>query len=249
MKAKLLVLASLMTLPLVSACGMLPPNPRSSDYSTVYVDSEKDIDAAIRIANLTTIFLNVGDEYSFNYYLSWDDGRELDITQYSFVSTNENVLRVENYTATATGEGYCYVNVSGPGLKKTYKQTIYVGSVAGNYVLDGKIGTSNVSMNLAEESFELNVQAGSYHKEDIAAYSGVGTWQRDAVCFLALEFNGQKPSEILSIENALAAFGLPEDLIESIETNFYGRLNYEEGVGITCDMYFHDSLIRLVNAK
>lgn len=250
MKTRLLVLTSLLALPLISACGQLPnPAERSSDHSTVFAESDNIADAALRVANLTTLFLDVNDEYDFNYYLSFSDGRELHISDYTFVSTDQSVLTIENYVAKAVGEGFCYVNVSGPGLKKTYKQTVYVGSVAGNYVLDGKVGSSNVSMNLGSEGFTLAVQEGTYHKDDIAAYNGTGTWSREAVCFLALTFNGAAPTEVRSIENALAAFGLPNDVLSQIQTNYYGRLNYEEGVGITCDMFFHDTLIKLVNAK
>ncbi len=249
MKTKLLVLASLLALPLVTACDQLTNPTRRSDHSTVFVDSDNMADTALRIANLTTLFLDVDDEYDFNYYLSFSDGRELNIADYTFVSTDNNVLTINNYVAKAVGEGFCYVNVSGPGLKKTYKQTVYVGSVAGNYVLDGKVGSSNVSMNLNDEGFTLQVQEGVYHKEDIAAYSGSGAWSRESIFFLKLAFEGAAPTEVLSIENALASFGLPEDVIPSIQTNYFGRLNYEEGIGITCDMFFHDSLITLVNAK
>ena len=252
MKKGLFIVSALVSMTMLTGCNLNDfinnlSNQMTEATSGEYVDENPIADTAIKLANLSTIFLNVDDEFSVDYVISFEDGSELKVSDYTFSSTNTNVLVVENYVIKAVGNGFAYLNIEGPGLKRVVQQTFFVGPIAGKFTPDGSLGTSNVELDLASDgSFTLDIAEGRYHKEDIAPYTGSGTYSLEAIMFLTLNFGeGQaKPTELLPIENVVTQLGYEAPANQS---NVYALLTYEEGVGIKASVYFHNAIITLLN--
>ena len=245
MKKHLILASVLLAATALTGCDLSNFTP-SNDSTGTYVDDNPIADTAIRIANLTTIFLNEGDEYDLNYFITFEDGSELRIADYTFTSTNTKVITIdEEYVVRAVGSGFAYVNIEGPGLKRMIQQTVWVGSIEGEYVPEKKLGSSGVTLNLnADESFNLTIKEGKYHKEEIAGYTGAGTYALDGLMFLCMNFTTKPTDEVKPLENALSVLDVD---VSEIQSNVYGLLQYEEDVGLKASILFHEELITLVN--
>ncbi len=249
MKLRNLFVTALLGAGMLTGCDALmpPKDNHEGEYSDNVI-----IDQGLKIANLTTLFLQVNDEYDFSNLIYFDEDFEFDINDYTLTSTNTNVLTVENYHVRAVGEGFCYVDITGPGIKegKSYKQTIFVGKIAGQFVNETRIGTSGLDATFNNDgTFSFSVKEGTYHKDPIEAYSCSGNYSFDQLGFLYItDVLEGEPKELMTLDQILSTFvsGMP---LDGVASNVYAHASFEEGVGIKLNVYFHDQVISLIEAE
>ena len=206
-------------------------------------------DVAIKVLNAISIFPEVGDSIDFSEYVTFDEDFNHAISEYTFTSSNPEVIKVEGYAASCLKQGYAAISLEGPGINQPTELSFYVGSIAGTYVPDSKQIADKISftigeINNAEErkaNFNLTIQECAYKKSNLKAYEGSGSFLKGSP-FLALDFEGDnKPSGFKPVTDYLAYFGLDADL--NIQSNVYGILSADPVWGVSIQTFLLDSSV------
>ena len=231
-------------------------NQNSNDASSREpISSIAPEDIAIKLLNAVTIFPDLNDEIDLDEYADINPGFDYTLSDFTFTSTNNSVIKIENYHAKCIGEGYCEVKVSGPTITKEPSLSFYVGSIAGKYVAQAPLGSKFSleigEMNNAEErACEVNLtikEGAKINKTDVAPFEGKATYIKDRTPFLNLAFDGDSPSSLSSIVAYLSTFGLDGEEFD-IETNIYGLMAYDEDYGLEIKMMVNEWPVALYSA-
>lgn len=252
MKKGLVFLSALLSTLVLTGCNLGSLSKDINDIknnSTSLTDADI-VDKAIHFAKFGTLFLDVEEQYDFSEFMSFESSSGWSLSDYEITSKDASVVSVtktaESFEVKGLKDGFTYLQISGPGITGTHKQRIYVGS------FDGEFKTSqfpiDISLNLADQgkTFQLSVGEGVYHGDDIAEDYCTGTFDRDLIAVLCLNFNGSKPKEVKPLESFATQFDID---LEGVETNAYGFLTYEERIGVQAKIVFHDEVVTLTNNK
>ena len=250
-------------LPLLALCltgcdlSSLSNNRNGQDsYSREPRSSVEVEDVAIKLLNSVTIFPDLNDDVNLDDFVDIDPGVGYTLNDFTFTSSNQSVIKIENYHAKCIGEGYCEVKVAGPTITKEPCLSFFVGSIAGTYIAQAPLGSKFSleigEMNNAEErACEVNVlikDGAKINKTAIEPYSGKATYIKDRTPFLNLTFEGDKPAALSSITNYLENFGLDTTEFD-IDINVYGLMAYDEDYGLEIKMMVNDWPVALYAAE
>ena len=208
-------------------------------------------DAAIKIADQVSVFPEVGDELDLSEYISFDTGTDYKLSDFTFESTNKQVISISNYHARCLADGYTTIKVSGPGLNTPVEVSFYVGSIAGNYVPDSKALDGVINLNIVKGeqgySFALNVTPNGkqFNKRDIVAYEGGGALIKNLSPFVPMEFDGAAPSSFSPITSFLSDLGLDPSDFEDLTQDIYGFMQADPDEGVLFKMRFNEKFITL----
>ena len=213
-------------------------------------------DLAIKVANIVSVFPEVGDEVDMSEYITFNTGTNYKLGDFTFTSSNQQVIQiVDGYKASCIGQGYTAIAVSGPGLNTPVEISFYVGSIAGHYVPDSRALSGVISLDIVGSftdgyTFTLNVTSNGrqYNKRDIVNYDGSGTLIKNLSPFVPMQFNGEAPSSFEPIANYLLDL-LSEDAsqFKDVTEDVYGFMSAEPEEGILIKMRFNNTFITLVN--
>jgi hypothetical protein len=262
---KKIVLLPLLLFTLSACSGMDLPRPNNDEQSDASAQPQSSFDpndAAIKILNMVTIFPEVGDAVDFNEYVDFAAEYEHTITEYTFTSSDQNVIRVNGYAAECVGSGYATVSLSGPGINQPTSLSFYVGSIAGTYLPDSSplykdkarttpyvtftIGEANAERECA---FSFDAPEAFNHRKTtpIEAFHNQGVYIKDGSPFLALNFEAGAPKYFSPVTDYLAMFDL--DLGLDIDSNIYGLLSYDEIYGVCVKTIFNNELVEFYIAE
>lgn len=214
-------------------------------------------DIAIKVADLVSVFPEVGDELDMSDYVTFETGTAYKLEDFIFTSKNPDVISVSNYHARCLKQGYAAIAVSGPGLSTPVEISFFVGSIAGNYKPDSSALRDVISLNIVEGaedySFSLNVAQSDrkFNKRDIVAYEGNGSLVKNISPFLPMEFEGAAPSSFEPVGNFLIDLIGDESLNEfkDLTDNVYGFMVADPSDGVILKMRFNESFIDLIAVK
>ena len=212
-------------------------------------------DLAIKVADIVSVFPEVGDEVDMSEYVTFDTGTDYKLGDFTFTSSNQEVIQMVNgYHASCVGQGYTTIAVSGPGLSTPVEISFYVGSIAGHYVPDSKALSGVISLDIvgsfaAGYTFTLNVtdNGRQYNKRDIVSYNGGGTLIKNLSPFVPMDFDGEAPSSFEPIANYLFDL-LGEDAAEfkDITNDVYGFMAADPACDLIFKMRFCNTFVKLV---
>ena len=212
-------------------------------------------DLAIKIADIVSVFPEVGDEVDMREYVSFDTGTDYKLGDFSFTSSNQQVIQiVDGYKASCIGQGYTAIAVSGPGLNTPVEIRFYVGSIAGHYVPDSRALSGVISLDIVGSftegySFTLNVtdNGRQYNKRDIVSYNGGGTLIKNLSPFVPMQFSGAAPSSFEPIANYLLdLLGDDAAQFKDVTEDVYGFMAADPAEGLLFKMRFNNTFINLV---
>lgn len=209
-------------------------------------------DLAIKVADMVSVFPEIGDELDMSEYISFDTGTDYRLEQFTFTSKNPDVISVENYHARCLKKGYAAIEVSGPGLNTPVEVSFYVGSIAGNYVPDSKALDGVINLNIVEGAegytFTLNVVANGkqFNKRDIVAYNGGGTLIKNLSPFVPMQFDGEAPSTFEPVTNYVTELVPDFKELEELTQDMYGFMNADPDEGVLFKMRFNEKFITLI---
>lgn len=246
---KSLFLLPLLTFSLSACSGLNFNNSDVSDVPSKEQSSLSPNDVAIKVLNAITLFPEVGDSVDFNEYVTFDTGYEYQISDYTFTSSNADIIKVNGYAAECVGNGYATVAISGPGINQPTNLSFYVGSIAGKYIPDSarlardelvtfEIGEANENR---ECSFTLNVKDGTYRNRTLKAYTCEGTYFKTGLPFLTIDFEDGDSKNFTPITEKLSMLGLNADF--GIESNVYGLMAYDVEYKVCIKTIFCDELV------
>ena len=212
-------------------------------------------DLAIKVADIVSVFPEVGDEVDMREYVTFDTGTDYKLGDFTFTSSNQEVIQiVDGYKASCIGQGYTAIAVSGPGLNTPVEISFYVGSIAGHYVPDSRALSGVISLDIVGSftegyTFSLNVVSNGrqYNKRDIVSYSGNGTLIKNLSPFVPMDFNGEAPTTFEPIADYLLDL-LGDDAAEfkDLTNDVYGFMAADPDEGMLFKMRFNNSFITLV---
>ena len=213
-------------------------------------------DLAIKIADMFSVFPEVGDDVDMSEYVTFDTGTDYKLADFTFTSSNQSAIKIVNgYHATCVGEGYTEITVSGPGLNTPVVLSFYVGSIAGNYTPDSGALKGIVNLNIARGesgayTFNLNVaptaRVSTYNKRDINAYDGGGSLVKNISPFVPMQFDGAAPSNFTPVTNYLTELVGEVDEIKDLTQDVYGFMAADSFYGVVFKMRFNEKFIDLV---
>ena len=203
---------------------------------------------AVKLLNSVTFFPELNDDLDLSEYVELDPGFGYTLKDYTFSSSNDKVIRIENYHATCIGEGYAEVTIAGPKIPADASLSFYVGSIAGTYsargerAIEGKFTIEIGEADPVSKESNVNVtilEGASYNKTSIPAYQGTATYVKDRSPFLNLTFADEGPSGLVPISAYLSTFGVNAEDFD-ITTNIYGLMSYDEEYGLEIKMMLND---------
>lgn len=209
-------------------------------------------DAAIKLADVLSIFPEVGDELDMSEYISFDTGTDYRLEQFTFESLNPDVISVSNYRGVCLKEGYAGIQVSGPGLNTPVEVRFFVGSIAGHYVPDSTRLSSIIDLNIVKGedgySFTLNVAetTKTFNNREIKPYAGGGTLTKNISPFVPMQFSGEAPSTFEPVTNYLTDLVGDIDEIKDLGQDIYGYMNADAEYGVMFKMRFNESFITFI---
>ena len=221
-----LILAALCSLTALTGCSLTPNTdgivePDGSGGTTI--NTKNALKEAIRLLNVATIFLDSDIDFDMSFAISFNNGSSLSIDDLQFESSNKEVLNVENHVLKTKGQGSAFVTITSSKLEGSVEQQFYVGSIDGNYSFSR--GTFSVNLSLNESKFDFSVTAGNYHSEAVKDFSGKGSYYK-AGCFLFLDFEGSKPTQVVSLYNAISSYVGNYIDADKITESCYGLLDF-----------------------
>ena len=249
MKKKLILLPLLAFT--LSACG-LTTNPGSENgNSTSETDGGvKPNDVAIRLLSATAFFPEVGDEVDFNEYVTFDPGFGHTLSEYTFKSSDNTVLKIEGYHATCLKSGFATVELSGPGINRKTEIRFWVGSIAGTYKPDNRRLSSLINFTIGEvnsermSDFTLTINEGTFRNETVKAYNGSGQLFKNGTPFLTLNFEGTRPANFSPISSYLSVLGVELDGdYAAITDSVYGLMSYDVELGVSIRTIFMGEIV------
>ena len=253
---KKIVLLPLAALLLTGCANLGFSNNGQQDQSREPRSQVEIEDVAIKLLNSVTVFPALNDDLDLDDYADFDPGCGYTLQDFTFTSSNPNVIRIENYHAKCIGEGYAEVSVTGPTIKKALYLSFFVGSIAGTYTPDMRELKNKVVLEIGEadpETFECEVNVRiadgtTYNREAIEAYSGKATFVKDRSPFLNLTFEDNGPAAFYPLTAYLSTFGLDaEDF--NLQTNVYGLMSYDEEWGLELKMMLNGFPVSLYAAE
>ena len=212
-------------------------------------------DLAIKIADIVSVFPEVGDDVDMSEYVTFDTGTDYKLADFTFTSSNENVIRIQNgYHATCVGQGYATIAVSGPGLNTPVEISFYVGSIAGHYVPDSRALSGVISLDITGSfaegyAFNLTVvnNGRQYNKRDIVDYNGGGTLIKNYSPFVPMDFNGEAPTSFEPIANyILDLVGEDAGEFKDLTDDVYGFMAADPTFDLLFKMRFCNTFISLI---
>ena len=208
-------------------------------------------DAAIKIADMVSIFPEVGDELDLSEYISFDTGTDYKLEQFTFTSKNPDVISINNYHAICAKQGYAAVEVTGPGINTPVVVSFYVGSIAGNYVPDSKALDGVINLNIVQGnegySFTLDVvnKGKDYNKKPIISSSSRGTLIKNLTPFVPMMFDGEAPSSFAPITNYISELIPEAEEFQDLTQDMYGFMSADPDEGVLFKMRFNEKFITL----
>lgn len=256
MTKKIILLPALALLLTGCNLGFNSNNQNNDGTSSEPRSSTKPEDIAIKLLNSVTVFPDLNDEIDLDEYADINPGFDYTLRDFTFTSTNNDVIRIENYHAKCVGEGYCEVKVSGPTITQEPSLSFFVGSIAGTYVAQAPLGSKFSlqigDMNNAEErecDVKVVIKDGAkVNKTEVEPFEGTATYIKDRTPFLNLTFDGDAPNALASITAYLAAWGVDGEQFD-IETNIYGLMSYDEDYGLEIKMMVNEWPVALYAAE
>ena len=212
-------------------------------------------DLAIKIADIVSVFPEVGNEVDMSEYVTFDTGTNYKLGDFTFTSSNQEVIKMVNgYHASCVGQGYATITVSGPGLNTPVEISFYVGSIAGHYVPDSRALSGVISLDIVGSftdgySFTLNVtdNGRQYNKRDIVSYNGGGTLIKNLSPFVPMQFDGAAPSSFEPIANYLLdLLGDDAAQFKDVTDDVYGFMAADPVENLLFKMRFCNTFISLV---
>lgn len=249
MKKRLILLPLLLSL---TACSGLNfnnnQNNNNGETSTRQRSALNPNDIAINVLNSIAVFPEVGDSVDLTEYVTFDESWQHTIDEYTFTSSNPEVIKIEGYSAVCLKEGYTDIALAGPGINQDTSLSFYVGSIAGKYVPENKGLADLVSFEIGEinnneqriSNFTLTIKEGTFKKQKLQAYNGAGTFFKGSP-FLALDFEADAPKYFKPVTDYLELFGIDADL--DIDSNVYGILACDAVYGVYIQTFFLDSSV------
>lgn len=239
---------ALLTLALSACSGLNFSNNNGSSLEPLEQSSLNPEDVAYNIINAATFFPEVGDQISLDQYINLNEDIAKSVSEYTFTSSNSNIIEIVGYTATCKSSGYATVAVTGPGINRKAELSFWVGSIAGTYVPDSARLKSLVTLTIGEvdenkmSSVHLKVLEGNYSRDvKTNPFDGDGTMFKNGTPFLQIDFDNGKPKDFLPINRYLSALGLGADL--PIPDNAYGLLSYDVAYGLSIRTIFKGDTI------
>ncbi len=248
MKKSLLFVSAILSASLLAGCDLTSLyNRAEDDYNNIDHMTETEIvSESIHFAKFATLFLDVDEEYDFSEYMTFEAESGWKVADYQIKSLDEEVLEFNNGYIKGLKEGFTYLEVTGPGIEGKHRQRVYVGSIAGEYVSSQFPVDVKIELEEENHTFIYSVTSGVYHGEDIEAEERDGTWTREGVVFLCMDFGETRPTNIDSLEQL--ANGIPGVDVSEYRTNGFGFLTYEENVGLQVKVNFRDNVVTLTNS-
>ncbi|MBP5574583.1 MAG: hypothetical protein J6X50_02425 [Bacilli bacterium] len=250
---KKLILLPLLTLCLAGCAnmGFGSQNNNNGGGSKAPASSIPVEDIAVKILDSVTFFPDLNDDLDLDDYVDFDPGVNYTLRDYTFTSTNDKVIKIENYHAKCVGEGYAEVNVQGPGLTNGAYLSFFIGSIAGNYAPSEPALKDRITLSLGEPNADrecavsLVIEEGAkYNYSNVEAYNGTAKYVKDRTPFLNLTFDDAAPRAFTSINAYLSTFGLDAEQF-NITTNVYGLMSYDETYGLEIRMMLNDFPVSL----
>ena len=211
-------------------------------------------DTAIKIADMFSIFPEVGDDLNLDDYVDFDTGSDYKLQDFTFESLNPDVISINNYHASCIKQGYAAIKISGPGLNTPVELSLYVGSIAGHYVPDSRALNGVVDLNVVQGengySFALNVVSNgkNFNNRPIVSSSSAGTLVKNITPFLPFVFDGAAPSSFSPITNFITDIVPEAEDIKDLGEDVYGFMSADSDAGVILKMRFNEYFIDLTIA-
>lgn len=250
---KNLILLPLLTL-MLSACSGLnfPSNNQNSQETPLKEPSSRNIvDAAVKVLNLVTIFVDEGAAIDLNEYIELDDTANYVISDYSFTSSNPDVIEINGYSATCKSQGYAEIKVAGPGINYETSISFYVGSIAGKYVPDSRSLANVASITIGEmdpatriSPVDIKVNEATVGKKTYTAYEATGSYVNTGLPLLIVDFDANTPKDFAPLTDFLSLLGLGDvSDLGDLGANVYGLLSADEDLGVCIKTMFNGSIV------
>ena len=253
---KRLALLGLLALSLTACSGLNfnNNNNNNQDYSNNNQQSEVDPnDAALSFLNAATFFPEVGDAIDFNDYMFIDPGFGYTLSDYTFTSSDNSVIRVNGYSASCLKSGYAVISVTGPGINRTTEIFFWVGSFAGTYYPDNARLTNLVSITVGEadanrmSTIHFSVKEGTYRKSTLNPYEGDASALKNGTPFLQVDFADRGPKDFAPINSIIATLGVDLSSYGNlIPDNIYGLLSYDPVYGLSISTLFKGEVVEFL---
>lgn len=246
---KRFALIGLLTLAL-TACSGLNFNNNGNDQSNGpnQQTSLTPNDVALNILNSATFFPEVGDKIDLNEYIQIDESFAHTINEYTFTSSNSNVIALNGLSAECKASGYAAIAITGPGINRPTEISFWVGSIAGTYVPDSVRLKDLIKITIGEvdaerkSSVHLEIKEGTYTKNvKIEAFDGVGSMYKNGTPFLQIDFPNGDPKDFAPISQYLSLLGVNADAL--VPSNTYGLLSYDIAYGLSIKTIFKGDMI------
>ena len=210
---KKLILLPLLALTLAACDLNLGDFSQNAENTSRERSSLNPNDVAIKVLNLVSLFPDVGDSVDLSEYVNFDTGFEYQLSDYTFTSSDNTIIKVENYKAECLKQGYCVLKMEGPGINTPIELSFYVGSIAGEYVPEMPY-SKYVSFTFEEPTeegsreynFKLDIKANE--QRGLEEYHGTGKYVKDGTPFLVLDFDANAPKYFSPVSDYLDQFGL-----------------------------------------
>ena len=210
---------------------------------------------AFKVVDFVSIFPEIGDELNMSDYVKFDAGTGYSLDQFTFESTQPDVISINNYHAQCLKQGYAGIKVGHPDLgDRKIEISCYVGSIAGTYRMDSSSFRDAVKLEIVEGTegynFTLDVvnNGKKFNKRDIVDYSGGGSLTKNLSPFLPMNFADAAPSSFEPVGSFLIDLVGQENLGEfkDLTDNVYGFMAADPTEGVIIKMRFNESFVDLI---
>ena len=207
---------------------------------------------AFKVVDFVSIFPEIGDELNMSDYVKFDAGTGYSLDQFTFESTQPDVISINNYHAQCLKQGYAGIKVGHPDLgDRKIEISCYVGSIAGSYTIDYPSSSKGVVKLDIEEgtagyNFTLKVTPNDRH--NVPAYDGSGSITKNISPFLPMNFADAAPSSFETIGSFLIDLVGQENLGEfkDLADNVYGFMAADPSDGVIIKMRFNNQFVDLI---
>ena len=210
---------------------------------------------AFKVADFVSVFPEIGDELDMGDYVTFDAGTGYSLDQFTFESTQPDVISINNYRAVCLKKGYAGIKVGHPDLgDRKIEISCYVGSIAGTYRMDSSSFKDAIKLEIVEGTegynFTLDVvdNGKKFNRRDIVSYNGGGTLIKNISPFLPMNFDSAAPSSFEPIGSFLIDLVGEENLGEfkDLTNNVYGFMAADPTEGVIIKMRFNESFVDLI---
>lgn len=253
---KKIILLPLLALMLSACSGLDLPSRNNNQEPESREKSSIDYnELAVKVLNYISVFPEVGDKVDLSEYIDIDPGVGYKLSDYTFTSSNQQVIAINGYNAECKAQGYAEVSVAGPGITRETSVSFYVGSIAGTYVPDSRSLADTVSITIGEMNaadrtcpITVKVNAGTVGKKTYTSYEATGSYVKTGLPVLMIDFDANSPRDFAPLSEYLAYLGLADIEGFEIGSNVYGLLSADED-GVCIKTIFSGSTQEFYQAK